>query len=67
MSRVCQTGTYDTPEWLSCGSIALLGQLLQVDPKRRVTVDELRCHPWVVDEIGVPVEWKSKYQARRNV
>ncbi|XP_018669900.2 maternal embryonic leucine zipper kinase isoform X1 [Ciona intestinalis] len=60
--RKIKAGKYDTPDWLSPDSLILLKQLLQVDPKRRITVDKLLNHSWITNEIGVPVEWHSKHQ-----
>lgn len=57
-----QAGKYETPEWLSVDSIKLLDQLLQVDAKLRITVDKLLNHSWLIKEMGVPVEWQTKYQ-----
>ena len=36
--------------------------MLQVDPKRRITVDGLVNHPWLMKGVEVPVEWHSKYK-----
>ncbi|XP_076824493.1 maternal embryonic leucine zipper kinase-like [Clavelina lepadiformis] len=60
--RKIKAGIYDTPDWLSADSLFLLKRLLQVDPKRRITVEQLRSHPWVVAEVEVPVESNTKYQ-----
>nr|XP_057917866.1 maternal embryonic leucine zipper kinase isoform X1 [Doryrhamphus excisus]XP_057917951.1 maternal embryonic leucine zipper kinase isoform X1 [Doryrhamphus excisus] len=54
------TGKYDNPRWLSPGSILLLNQMMQVDPKRRVTVRQLLDHPWVMKDYNSPVEWCSR-------
>jgi serine/threonine protein kinase len=43
-----QSGKYKEPEWLSAGSKGLIKSMLQTDPKKRITVDKLVCHPWVV-------------------
>jgi maternal embryonic leucine zipper kinase len=45
-----QSGVYERPEWLSESSMGLLDQLLQVDPKRRITVAQLLHHPWVLKD-----------------
>ena len=45
-----QSGVYEKPEWLSESSIEMLDQLLQVDPKRRITVAQLLYHPWVLKD-----------------
>ncbi|XP_076027154.1 maternal embryonic leucine zipper kinase [Genypterus blacodes] len=53
-------GTYDNPHWLSPGSVLLLNQMMQVEPKRRVTVRQLLDHAWMVKGYGSPVEWHSR-------
>ncbi|XP_028262307.1 maternal embryonic leucine zipper kinase-like [Parambassis ranga] len=53
-------GKYDNPHWLSPGSVLLLNQMMQVDPKRRVTVKQLLDHPWVMKDHNSPVEWDSR-------
>ncbi|XP_075416271.1 maternal embryonic leucine zipper kinase isoform X2 [Tenrec ecaudatus] len=53
-------GKYEVPKWLSPNSIALLQQMLQVDPKKRVSVQHLLSHPWVLKDYNCPVEWQSK-------
>jgi maternal embryonic leucine zipper kinase len=35
--------------------------MLQVDPKRRITVTQLLSHPWLMDGFDCPVKWQSKY------
>ncbi|KAL3877262.1 hypothetical protein ACJMK2_034995 [Sinanodonta woodiana] len=57
-----QTGKYETPAWLSEESKQLIGQMLQVDAKRRITINELLNHPWLTKDLNVPVEWHSKYK-----
>ncbi|XP_042341294.1 maternal embryonic leucine zipper kinase [Plectropomus leopardus] len=58
--RKITRGKYDNPRWLSPGSILLLNQMMQVDPKRRVTVRQLLDHPWVMKDYNSPVEWHSR-------
>ncbi|XP_074137857.1 maternal embryonic leucine zipper kinase isoform X2 [Sminthopsis crassicaudata] len=58
-------GKYDIPKWLSPGSILLLQQMLQVDPKKRISVKHLLSHPWIMQENLCPVEWQSKYPCGR--
>ncbi|KAM3865496.1 maternal embryonic leucine zipper kinase [Diretmus argenteus] len=58
--RKIMRGKYDNPRWLSPGSILLLNQMMQVDPKRRLTVRQLLDHPWVMQGYSSPVEWHSK-------
>ncbi|XP_063313344.1 maternal embryonic leucine zipper kinase [Pelobates fuscus] len=53
-------GKYDIPKWLSPGSVLLLSQMLQVDPKKRITVRHLLNHPWLIQGYSYPVEWQSK-------
>ncbi|XP_074056531.1 maternal embryonic leucine zipper kinase isoform X2 [Macrotis lagotis] len=54
-------GKYDIPKWLSPGTILLLEQMLQVDPKKRISVKHLLSHPWIMQDNSCPVEWQSKY------
>uniref|UniRef100_A0A8C8DWM7 Maternal embryonic leucine zipper kinase n=1 Tax=Oryzias sinensis TaxID=183150 RepID=A0A8C8DWM7_9TELE len=58
--RKITRGKYENPPWLSPGSILLLNQMMQVDPKRRLTVKQLLNHPWVMKDYNSPVEWFSK-------
>uniref|UniRef100_A0A5F9D0P7 Maternal embryonic leucine zipper kinase n=1 Tax=Oryctolagus cuniculus TaxID=9986 RepID=A0A5F9D0P7_RABIT len=53
-------GKYDVPKWLSPSSILLLQQMLQVDPKKRISVKNLLNHPWIMQDYNCPVEWQSK-------
>lgn len=50
---------------MSRESQQLIAQMLQVDPKKRITVKELLSHPWVTLGVLDPVEVRSeniKYQ-----
>ncbi|XP_070683588.1 maternal embryonic leucine zipper kinase [Pempheris klunzingeri] len=58
--RKISRGKYDNPRWLSPGSVLLLNQMMQVDPKRRLTVRQLLDHPWVTKDYNSPVEWHSR-------
>ncbi|XP_033976734.1 maternal embryonic leucine zipper kinase [Trematomus bernacchii] len=58
--RKISRGKYDNPHWLSPGSILILNQMLQVDPKRRITLRQLLDHPWVMKDYNSPVEWLSR-------
>ncbi|XP_057699815.1 maternal embryonic leucine zipper kinase isoform X2 [Corythoichthys intestinalis] len=58
--RKISRGTYDNPPWLSPGSVLLLNQMMQVDPKLRLAVRQLLEHPWVMKDYNTPVEWYSK-------
>ncbi|XP_072011216.1 maternal embryonic leucine zipper kinase [Engystomops pustulosus] len=53
-------GKYEIPKWLSPGSVLLLSQMLQVDPKKRISVKHLLRHPWLMQGYPCPVEWYSK-------
>lgn len=54
-----QSGKYHEPEWLSTGSKRLIRSMLQTDPKQRITVDKLVCHPWVTLGYDGPVSKDS--------
>ncbi len=55
-----QSGVYEKPAWLSRGSIDLLNCMLQTDPKKRITVEQLLGHPWLMDGFDRPVRWQSR-------
>uniref|UniRef100_A0A8C5WJQ0 non-specific serine/threonine protein kinase n=1 Tax=Leptobrachium leishanense TaxID=445787 RepID=A0A8C5WJQ0_9ANUR len=48
MYKKIMRGKYDMP------------QMIQVDPKRRITVRHLLNHPWLMQGYSCPVEWQSK-------
>uniref|UniRef100_A0A803T8F7 Maternal embryonic leucine zipper kinase n=1 Tax=Anolis carolinensis TaxID=28377 RepID=A0A803T8F7_ANOCA len=54
-------GKYEIPKWLSPGSVLLLHQMLQVDPKKRIMVKHLLNHPWLMHGDSFAVQWQSKY------
>ncbi len=56
-----QNGKYDLPAWLSTDSINLLNDLLQTDPKRRITMSQLVFHPWVLKGYSSSVDWQTRY------
>lgn len=60
--RLIQRGEYDTPHWLSPGSIAIIARLLNTDPERRISVTKLLEHPWTMDGYSKPVHWRSKIE-----
>lgn len=56
----CQSGKYHQPSFMSQESLKLIKSMLQVDPKKRITVQQLQSHPWislgVLDSIEVKPE-----------
>lgn len=62
-----QNGMYYIPTYLSQESVTLLRLMLQVDPNKRIRIDNLLCHPWLINHIYTePVKWESLYQVHRN-
>ncbi|XP_068783837.1 maternal embryonic leucine zipper kinase isoform X4 [Struthio camelus] len=59
--RKIMRGKYYVPKWLSPSSTLLLHQMLQVDPKKRITVKHLLSHPWLMQGYSDAVQWQSKY------
>ena len=43
-----QDGKYEEPSWLTMESRRLIRSMLQIDPQKRIRVDELLNHPWVM-------------------
>ncbi|KAM6363685.1 maternal embryonic leucine zipper kinase [Pluvialis apricaria] len=62
--RKIMRGKYSIPKWLSPGSTLLINQMLQVDPKKRITVKHLLRHPWITQGCSDVVQWQSKYPLR---
>lgn len=52
-------GKCEVPKWLSPSSILLLQQMLQVDPKKQISLKNLS-HSWILQDYNCPVEWESK-------
>uniref|UniRef100_A0A8V5H5C4 Maternal embryonic leucine zipper kinase n=1 Tax=Melopsittacus undulatus TaxID=13146 RepID=A0A8V5H5C4_MELUD len=59
--RKIMRGKYSIPKWLSPSSTLLLNQMLQVDPKKRITVKHLLSHPWLMQGYSDAVQWQSNY------
>ncbi|CAF0991818.1 unnamed protein product [Rotaria magnacalcarata] len=58
-----QNGIYYMPPFLSPESVALLRLMLQVNPMKRIRLDDLLCHAWLINQVYTePVEWESLYQ-----
>ncbi|XP_017777583.1 PREDICTED: maternal embryonic leucine zipper kinase-like [Nicrophorus vespilloides] len=53
------SGKYEEPAFMSSSSKKLIRQMLQVDPKNRITVNELLSHHWLTLGILDPVKIKS--------
>lgn len=49
-------GDYQTPKWISPEVKDLIACILEVDPKKRYTVENVRKHPWynIVSESSIP-------------
>ena len=46
----------------------LLNAMLQTDPKRRITVQQLLSHPWMMDGgFDKPVRWQSRYHSSETI
>ncbi|KAF8782966.1 Maternal embryonic leucine zipper kinase like protein [Argiope bruennichi] len=44
-----QKGRYFCPLWLSSESKEMLQQMLQVDPNKRISIEGLKSHPWILN------------------
>lgn len=58
--KLIQKGEYDIPDWISPGSAKILSQLLQINPKKRVTIKGLLNHEWMMKGYAAPVRWTSR-------
>ena len=62
--ELIKKGKYEIPEWLSRGSIDIIGQLLQTNPDNRPSLEDLLSHPWLLNESKKAVDWKSRIDIR---
>ncbi|XP_066594464.1 maternal embryonic leucine zipper kinase-like isoform X2 [Prorops nasuta] len=53
-------GKYAEPSWLSSSSKRLIRSMLQIDPKKRITIQELCNHPWITVGFLNPVSFVHK-------
>ena len=60
--RKIKSGKYEVPDWLSQDSEFLLAQLLQTDPKKRITMIRLLKHRWLMRGGLAQVDHTSKYE-----
>ena len=58
--RKILSGKYDEPGWLSNSSRKLIRAMLQTDPKKRITIQQLCKHPWITAEFLNPVSFIHK-------
>ena len=45
-----QRGIYQVPAWVSASARDLLSQMLQVEPRRRITVPAIAAHAWTTSD-----------------
>jgi hypothetical protein len=63
ITYLIQSGVYHIPTWLSQESITLLRLMLQVDPTKRIRIDDLLRHQWLINHVyPEPVRCESIYQ-----
>lgn len=60
-------GDYQTPKWISAEVKDLINCILEVDPKKRYTVENIRKHPWynIVSESSIPRDICTSTEASR--
>ncbi|CAF2410512.1 unnamed protein product [Rotaria sp. Silwood2] len=62
ITSLIQNGISHIPSYLLQESVALLHLMLQVDPTKRIRIDDLLCHPWLMNHVYTkPVKWQSIY------
>ncbi|KAG8200582.1 hypothetical protein JTE90_000652 [Oedothorax gibbosus] len=60
--RKIQKGRYFCPSWLSVESKAILSEMLQVNPARRISIEDLKVHPWILKDSDVRTQWHCQKQ-----
>lgn len=64
--RKILSGKYDEPSWLSSSSKKLIQAMLQIDPKKRITIQELCNHPWITAGFLNPVSFVHKTNFQKD-
>ncbi|KAG7213452.1 hypothetical protein KM043_002724 [Ampulex compressa] len=64
--RKILNGKYDEPNWLSNSSKRLIRAMLQTDPKKRITIQELCNHPWITAGFLNPVTFTHKINFEKD-
>ncbi|XP_016921262.1 maternal embryonic leucine zipper kinase-like [Apis cerana] len=64
--RKILSGKYDEPSWLSSNSKKLIQAMLQIDPKKRITIQELCNHPWITAGFLNPVSFVHKTNFQKD-
>ncbi|XP_012283740.1 maternal embryonic leucine zipper kinase [Orussus abietinus] len=64
--RKILSGKYDEPSWLSSSSRRLIRSMLQTDPKKRITVEELCNHPWITTGFLNPVTYVKRVNFEKD-
>jgi serine/threonine protein kinase len=61
------SGDYQCPKWISPEVKDLIQCILEVDPKKRYTVENIRKHPWynTVSEASIPRDILTSTEASR--
>lgn len=59
--RKITKGNYVEFDWLTPSSKELLRNMLQVNPKHRITIQKLLQHPWMNHKYSQPIKWNTIY------
>ncbi|KAJ1521043.1 hypothetical protein ONE63_002754 [Megalurothrips usitatus] len=59
-------GKYEEPSWLTMESRRLIRSMLQIDPKKRIGVEELLSHPWVMRGFREPVSLNNSCNMKEH-
>lgn len=64
--RKIKGGIYILPSYLSDNSKDIISKMLVTDPLKRINIDEIRCHPWFLQDLprylAVPVRTGSNVE-----
>lgn len=60
------SGKYDEPNWLTNSSKNLIRAMLQIDPKNRITIDDLCNHTWINTGYFKPILMHKKINFERD-
>lgn len=54
-------GAYEIPNTVSPYARDLISRMLQVDPRRRISIQDIKAHPWMRSEVPIYMKLNDQY------
>ena len=66
LCRKIELGSYVIPNSLSFEAKDLINRMLQVNPAKRITVNEIKNHPWIREKVPLYAHVPSAYTVQQD-